>query len=345
MPPRRTSAIHGLLGRVSLLTFLAFGAACGTGTSEDEVAGGSDSALEMSASLDGIDQDMLAEGRGLETCSENVGLATLCTHARGVVVLSDDGIALLAGKDGDLVAKALGTADPTRKDDVSQVLSAVRENAPERSSGAGSSGIEPQSISTAASTLLRGIVAALQESVRRAPAKLARKGAEGEVAVAKSSLAEDLTGFVQNMRAGQSMVVAPNGVTILGGTTEKLANQNARRWFAATHRQTIGILDPAVGAFTSAETVLGFTPFLQAAKATLRPGERLTIVMNPLHGSMDAFLLLAKREGVDVVFVADRAEDLEVAAVVQRFRTPADTVRAITDRWYYVHDGRVGPAT
>lgn len=302
--------------------------------SADDGLGSSEGAVSASSRLDDGEVAALRSGIGLTCRQDAEENATLCAHERGVIVLTDDGIALLEASDGVVTAKALAK-DTAEKDDVGAVLDPIAN----ASGDSNAQSIRPQGL--ASKMILDGIAALLERATARTAAKAADR--EAQVVAARSAeKAGDLTELAKQLRSGEA-IARSGSQTILAGSSTSATVANAKRWLLATGRRTIGVPGIA-GAYSGPDEIARFYQFMATEKARLAPGERLTIVMSPAHGSRVEFAQAAHAAGIDFVWIGGGIQDVGDAVV----QVPADVmdndlIKAISERLYSADSDAVGP--
>ncbi len=335
---RAASLVRFLTSATLAALLTTVGCAAPSGDDVDESAG---AATVLDGSISEAEAKAL-RGEGLQGCVETLGDATLCTHPSGLVILTDEGIALLRARGDTITAKAL-VADEATKHDAAEVLDAI--DTPEPALGGAS--LRPQGLAIMTANILRRIADALASSATKTP--VAAAGVEAEVVATRSAaLAEDLT------RATKSLAPAPGTgnhlVTQLGGATEAVLGQTFRRWKNVTKRKAMGIqLSFAGGSSVSKEAVDAFFSVqVRAEKAKLAAGERIAVVLPDGVGPKAHYLAAAEREGVDVVRLrpaSPNADDRGFAAVLEApagvWTQSADVMRRLVESSFEVTNAGV----
>lgn len=311
-------------------------AALGCAAPADEEIGSAEGAAGVGETVSMEEAVLLRDGSGLTCDGTTEDGLLLCSHDRGLVVLSDQGIALLQAKGDDVTAKARAQ-DASEKHDVADVLEAGNAG------GTTTQGLRPQGL--LGGRVLVDLVEALVRSSRRAVVN------ETEVAAARSAeKAGNLVALQKELRAGQSVYRSTAGATVLAGKTPGATIDVTTKWAKATGRRIFGVRLPGLGRTTTRENVEAFMALMRAEATKLSPGEKLTILYSPTIGSTAVFVELAQREGFDVLFYSPA--DAVGRLVPHGFVVPPGNinngfddslVERIAERVYQVDTRFVGP--
>lgn len=320
---------------LGLVLALSAGAVACAAPSEEEVGSAEGAAAVADGRLDEGEISALRAGAGLTCRQDGEDSATICAHERGVVVLTDNGVALLEAK-GDLVTGKALAVDARETDDVGAVLEPVSGG-----DESATQSLRPQGVTT------KLFLEAITSLFERATAKTAAKAAEREAQVVAARSAEkagDLTALAKQLRSGEGIARAGTQ-TILAGSTEKSIAANTKRWAKATGRTLIGVPIEWSSNGSGPEEVVKFMAFMATQKARLAPGHRLAILMEPGHGSRYEFAEAAREAGIDFVWVGRAGNDALGDAVIEVSGNvrPADVLRDVADQLWRANSNGVGP--
>ena len=286
------------LGSLALTLVLALPLGCAAPA--DEV-GESQGAMEVADGSVSAAEAQALRGEGLTGCAEEVEGATLCTHRAGLVVMSAEGFALLRA-DGDVIT-AKASAWSIRSNDVNEVLAAA--SGPGSESATASLRPLGGPVANLAANLLRRLADKLSGATARAVAHAGET--EVEIAAVRSTaLAGDLGTVTQTLKAGERAALT-DGASLLGGVDAAAVTRNARRFFGATNRRTLGLVYDLGDPMVSRDVVRRFhDAYLTKELAALKPGERLTLVVAEGRGH-DSFRSFVREMSLPIDVVLLRA--------------------------------------
>lgn len=284
---------------VAVAALASLQVACAAPPLEEE---GDDSAAAMAVATNLDDSEVAALVSGADlACSEPLDGATLCSHPKGLVILTQEGVALVRHEDDDVVTAAALSADRGEKRDIADVLGRVA------GSDLDTRGLRPLGVEK---VLTDPFLALLRSFAGKATTAAAKAGSEqAEAAVIRSPSAAKAFDDMAVQLAGGKVGRSARGAAILGGKGFDAVAANATNWLRATNRKALGITANHTQALFSDEAARAFVDGpLRAAQQSLAKGQRLAVVIDETDGYVTRPIIRALKErapDVDVVVVTE----------------------------------------